>query len=90
MDRHVHRATTDSLGDYAIGGLLNEEYVVKVWAEHCLASVVDTVRISNGDLTGVNDTIVAADIVEDGRINLYDAGELLRHYRATPDSSSVG
>ena len=84
----IHTARTDSLGDYTIGGLLNGEYEIRVWSKHCLASVMDTVTVQNDDLAGVNDTVVAADIVEDGRINLYDAGELLRHYGATPDSSS--
>lgn len=84
----LHAAETDSLGRYGMAGFENGEYVVKAWSRHCLARIVDTVQVSGYDVTGVNDTLFAGDFGEDGRINLLDVSEILRHYQAMPGSDS--
>jgi photosystem II stability/assembly factor-like uncharacterized protein len=83
-----HMTLTDSLGDYEIGGLDDGEYVVRAWSGYCLASIVDSAQVSGADVSDVSDTLIAGDFNEDGRINLFDAGEILAAYGATPDSAA--
>ncbi|MFA4948725.1 MAG: Ser-Thr-rich GPI-anchored membrane family protein, partial [Candidatus Krumholzibacteriia bacterium] len=84
----IHAAETDSLGDYCVAGFDDGSYAVMAWLEHCLARLVDSVQVSGNDVTGVNDTLFAGDVVEDGRINLLDAGKILLQLHATPGSAS--
>lgn len=83
-----HKTETDAQGDYEIAGLADGEFVVRAWSKNCLARIVDTIQISGAAVTGVNDTLFAGDVTEDGRINLLDAGAILAAYQATPDSAA--
>jgi len=83
----THGATTNENGDYRIEDLASGTYVIKAWSERCLATVIDTVEVSSADVRA-NGTLYPVDVVEDGRINLLDAGKLLQHFGATPDSSA--
>jgi photosystem II stability/assembly factor-like uncharacterized protein len=83
-----HMATTDSIGDYELGGLDDGEYRVMAWSPYCLFSALDTVQISGADATDVDGGLFAGDLNDDNRINLYDAGMILQAYGATPDSTA--
>lgn len=83
-----HMATTDSTGDYELGGLDDGEYRVMAWSPCCLVSVLDTVQISGADAVDVDGGLFAGDLNDDNKINLYDAGLILQAYGATPDSAA--
>lgn len=81
----THGTVTDVLGDYVITGLSDGEYMVWAWSVNCLSRIIDTVRVTGGDVSGVDGKMFAGDVAPDGRINLLDAFAVLTAYGTTPD-----
>jgi photosystem II stability/assembly factor-like uncharacterized protein len=83
----LHSTQTDDGGYYEIGDLDNGDYSVFGAAEYCLAAVIGAVTVSGGDVIDVDGSLFPGDLRPDGRINLYDSGEILAAFNSTSDSS---
>ena len=60
-----HIEKTSALGDYSFHSLAPGEYIIRAYSKYCLPQIIDTVQISVANVTGVDDTLVVGDAVED-------------------------
>jgi hypothetical protein len=78
---------TGSDGEFEIDLLSPGTHIIWAWAPNCLSASIGAVYISTGDIVDVEGSLFPGDLHQDGRINLYDTGEILGSLHATPDSS---